>query len=196
MTLITQDYSAQLRTWRKSDIPGYAELAADPQAMKYISNGKVRTYREIETEIDRFQRLQRELGVSRWVVTRSDDNIFLGYSGLEPKELGINFGMRFQRKWWGTPWPLIGAHLALRYAFDDLNLNSVYSLTNVSHVKAIQTTMKYLNIRSLDDDIHQTPHGPHRRIIYTKALFDANREKNEARIERVLHRHLRIERMV
>ncbi|OKA17451.1 GNAT family N-acetyltransferase [Pseudomonas versuta] len=195
MTLITYGYSAHLRTWRKSDIPGYAELAADSQVMKYISNGKVRTYREIETEVDRFQQLQRELGISRWVVTRSDDNIFLGYSGLEPKEFGINFGMRFQRKWWGTPWPLIGAHLALRHAFDDLNLNSVYSLTNVSHVKAIQTTMKYLNIRSLDDDIHQTPYGPHRRIIYTKALFDANREKNEARIERVLHRYLRMERM-
>lgn len=189
-TVITQNFNITLRHWQDSDIEGYATLGTDPGAMKYISNGQIRNRSQIEKEVSDFRHLQQASGFSRWAATLGTQDVFLGYAGFEKKDLGINFGMRFLRRWWGTPWPFITGHLALCHAFDTLEFSSVYTLTNILHSKAIRMNMKYLNIETLDNDVHTTLFGPHQRIIYTRKSFEAARQKNELRIARFLNHRL------
>ena len=75
---------------------------------------------------------------------------------------------------------------ALTHAFDVLGLDEVYTLTNLKNLKAINMNMKYLHLKSLDDGIFDTPHGPHQRIIYTQKLFNQVRESNEDKIVKLV----------
>ncbi|MCC3704958.1 GNAT family N-acetyltransferase [Rouxiella badensis] len=179
---ISQDYNVTLRTWEPEDVKGYSEMASNQEVMKFISSGKPRTKETIEQEIARFRASQEQYGFSRWAATLGEEHRFMGFAGFEKKEYGINFGMRYDSQWWGTPWPFIAGHLALSYAFDKLGLEEVYTLTNIKNVKAINMNMKYLGLKTLDDGIFETEFGPHQRIILTQKLFQSVREMNEGKI--------------
>lgn len=168
--------------WEPEDVAGYSAMAANQEVMKYISSGQPRSQEVIDQEIARFRASQEQYGFSRWSATLGDENRFLGFAGFEKKEYGINFGMRYDHPWWGTPWPFIAGHLALTHAFDVLNLAEVYTLTNIKNVKAINMNMKYLQLDHLEDDIFDTKFGPHQRIIYTRERFQEVRKANEGKI--------------
>ncbi|NIF24719.1 GNAT family N-acetyltransferase [Candidatus Pantoea multigeneris] len=183
---IISGFNVTLRMWKPEDVAGYMAMAANQEVMKYISNGEARTQDVIEREIERFRASQQMFGFSRWAATNGEEKHFMGFAGFEKKEYGINFGMRYDTQWWGTPFPFISGHLALTHAFDELGLDEVYTLTNVKNAKAINMNMKYLQLKTLKDDVLNTEFGPHQRIIYTKALFESVRESNEAKIEKLL----------
>lgn len=183
---IIAKHNITLRTWESEDVDRYAAMVTKPEVMKYISSGETRTRDVIEKELERFRASQQAYGFSRWAATLGKNHTFMGFAGFEKKEYGINFGMRYDQQWWGTPWTFIAGHLALTHAFDNLNLDEVYTLTNVNNTKAINMNMKYLNLKTLQEDIIETPYGPHQRIIYTKSRFESVRAANEIKIGKLM----------
>lgn len=184
---IIQDYNVTLRMWKPEDVIGYTTMAKDQQVMKFISSGEARSKEIIEQEIARFRASQEEHGFSRWAATLGEECRFMGFAGFERKEFGINFGMRYDHPWWGTPWPFIAGHLALSHAFDTLGIDEVYTLTNIKNIRAINMNMKYLHLKTLDEDIIDSNHGPQQRIIYTKKLFQQVRASNEDKIIKLVN---------
>lgn len=183
---IIQDYNVTLRMWEPEDVEGYFAMASNEQVMKFISSGQSRTREVVEQEVARFRASQEQYGFSRWAATFGEDKQFIGFAGFEKKEHGINFGMRYDEPWWGTPWPFIAGHLALTHAFDTLKLDQVYTLTNIKNVKAINMNMKYLRLEQLTDGIFDSEFGPHQRIIFTQERFQEVREVNEGKIIKLM----------
>lgn len=179
---IIQDYNVTLRMWEPEDVQGYSEMAANQEVMKFISSGKPRTKDTVEQEIARFRASQEQYGFSRWAAVLGEEQRFIGFAGFEKKEHGINFGMRYDEPWWGTPWPFIAGHLALSHAFDVLKLDQVYTMTNIKNVKAINMNLKYLQLEELTDGIFDSEYGPHQRIIFRQERFQQVRKANEGKI--------------
>ncbi|WNJ95231.1 GNAT family N-acetyltransferase [Vibrio ruber] len=187
--VICSKYGITLRKWNDEDIQGYATLASDEENMKFISSGHARTIDIIKDEVERFRQNQEQKGWARWVVSQGPSAPFMGYAGFEEKQFGINFGMRYLPKYWGTPWTYLAGHTALCWAFDVLGFTSVYTLTNIKHTRAIQMNLKYLNLDRDQCRVVSTPFGDHLKIDYDRDNFFKVRDKNESTAQK-LHQYI------
>lgn len=186
-TEIISLHGLTLRTWDAADIQGYASLVSDSETMQFISAGTTRTEQDAAAEVATFQEAHAKQGWSRWAVSLGLGSPFIGYAGFAEKEWGINFGMRFLKPYWGTPYPFTTAHMAVTYAFETLGFEKVYTLTNLKHTAALNMNKKLLNLEVLPDCIIETPFGPHVKIDVTKQKILEVRAKNAARIESLIN---------
>lgn len=177
-------YNVHLRTWDQNDIEGYAELLSDPQTMQYISAGTTRDRTAAAAEIEGFQQEIAQQGWSRWAVSLGLDSPFIGYAGFCEKEYGINFGNRFLKKYWGTPYPFTAIHLALEHGFLRLGFDQIYTLTNVKHQRALEMNRAFLHLPHISGTVIETPFGPHLKVDLTRERFMEISPLNRARIDR------------
>lgn len=181
-------YNVYLRTWDQDDIEGYAELLGDPQTMQYISAGTPRNRDAAAAEIARFQQEIAKQGWSRWAVSLGLDSPFIGYAGFAEKEYGINFGNRFLKKYWGSPYPFAAIHLALEHGFLQLGFDQIYTLTNIKHHRALEMNRAFLHLPQISGTVLETPFGPHLKVDLTRERFMEISPLNRARIDRFSRR--------
>jgi RimJ/RimL family protein N-acetyltransferase len=181
-------YNVYLRTWDQDDIEGYAELLGDPQTMQYISAGTTRNRDTAAAEITRFQQEIAQQGWSRWAVSLGLDSPFIGYAGFAEKEYGINFGNRFLKKYWGSPYPFTAIHLALEHGFLQLGFDQIYTLTNIKHHRALEMNRAFLHLPEISGTVMETPFGPHLKVDLTRERFMEISPLNRARIDRFSRR--------
>ncbi len=181
-------YNVHIRSWDDEDIAGYTELLSDPDAMKFISAGTTRGMTDAANEIATFKKEITEQSWSRWAVSIGLQGSFIGYAGFAQKEYGINFGNRFLKKYWGTPYPFIAIHLALEYGFQHLGFEQIYTLTNIQHHRALEMNRAFLHAPQLAGQVIETPYGPHVKIDLTRERFREIRPANLARIDRFSRR--------
>lgn len=177
-----------IRTWQSADIPSYANLIGDAKTMCYISSGATRTHTQARNEIAQFDREQQQQGWSRWAVSLAPDGPFIGYAGFAQKPLGINFGMRFLKDYWGTLSPFTTAQLALTHGFETLGFTHVHTLTNTKHRAALNMNKRFLQLNKLPDTIIETPFGPHLKIDITREYFRSITSHNASRLQSAYRR--------
>lgn len=186
-------YNVHLRTWNEDDIDGYTQLISDPETMQFISSGATRNRSIAATEIENFQKEITAQGWSRWAISLGKDAPFIGYAGFAKKDLGINFGNRFLKRYWGTPYPFTAIHLALDYGFTHFNFKSIYTLTNIKHTRAIEMNRAFLHEPEASGSIIETPYGPHLKIDLSREkyaeIYDLNRAKIDVFSKRMLRQH-------
>lgn len=190
-TTLSSLYNVHLRTWTTTDIAGYSKLISDPETMQFISSGKTRSPAMAAAEIESFQHEISKHGWSRWAVGLGENAPFIGYAGFAKKELGINFGNRFLKKYWGTPYPFTAIYLALDYGFTHFNFKSIYTLTNIKHTRAIEMNRAFLHQPEASGTVIQTPYGPHLKIELTREKHAEIRDLNRAKIDIFSRRMLR-----
>lgn len=181
-------YNVHIRSWDDQDIKGYTELLSDPEAMKFISAGTTRDMAAATNEISTFKKEMADQNWSRWAVSIGLEGSFIGYAGFAKKEYGINFGNRFLRKYWGTPYPFIAIHLALEYGFKHLGFEKIYTLTNIQHHRALEMNRAFLHAPHIAGQVIETPYDPHVKIDLTCERFKEISPANLARIERFSRR--------
>jgi len=184
----SQLHNVHIRSWDDQDIEGYADLLADPEAMKFISAGTTRGRDAAANEISVFTKELIDQDWSRWAVSLGVEGSFIGYAGFAKKEYGINFGNRFLRKYWGTPYPFIAIHLALEYGFQCLGFEQVYTLTNIHHHRALEMNRAFLHMPAVAGEVIDTAYGPHIKIDLTRERFQEIRLANVERITRFSRR--------
>lgn len=175
-------HNVYIRSWDDQDVEGYTELLSDPEAMKFISAGSTRDRAAAINEISTFKKEIAEQNWSRWAVSIGLDGPFIGYAGFSKKEHGINFGNRFLKKYWGTPYPFIAIHLALEYGFLHVGFDRIYTLTNVNHHRALEMNKAFLHMPELTGEVMETAFGPHTKIDLTCERF---KEISPANLERI-----------
>lgn len=126
-----------MRDWNEADLDGYSELVADPQVMRYISDGATRGRDRAKAEIDRFRHEIRTRGWSRFVIARSDDDGFAGYMGFQEVDGEIDFGGRLLRRLWRGRIGPLGYCLTLEYGFDVLGFPSVFATVHPDNTNAL-----------------------------------------------------------
>jgi RimJ/RimL family protein N-acetyltransferase len=169
-----------LRPWTDEDLPAFAAMNADPEVMRYF---RAPLSRE---ESDKVAQLIRSTTGTQgwgWWALQVPEMEFAGFVGLSnvPFEASftpaVEIGWRLARAAWGYGYATEGAHLALRYAFDELNLERVVSFTAVENMRS-RHVMERLGMQHEQDFDHPRlighPLCRHALYAISKAQYTAN----------------------
>lgn len=137
------------RRWQESDKEPFAAMNQDQEVMQYFPD--TLSKEESDLLINRFEAHTNTKGYGIWAVEQKEDRAFIGFIGLLEVNMDVEFqgkteiGWRLDRRFWKKGFAVEGAKACLAYAFDNLGLNEVYSLTAVLN-KPSETVMKRIGM--------------------------------------------------
>lgn len=160
-----------LRRWRESDREPFAAIGADPTVMRYFPAALTRA--ESDALAARADALFEQHGYGLWALEHASSGAFLGFTGLAPMPDGVpgaggvEVGWRLGRKFWGQGYASEAARAALGFAFGELALSEVHSITAVINLPS-RAVMERLGMAFVDEFEHPrvtlgSPLRPHVR---------------------------------
>jgi 3-dehydroquinate dehydratase / shikimate dehydrogenase len=169
-----------LRPWTDEDLPAFAAMNADPEVMRYF---RAPLSREESDKVAQLIRSTTDTQGWGWWALQVPEMEFAGFVGLSnvPFEASftpaVEIGWRLARAAWGYGYATEGAYLALRYAFDELNLERVVSFTAVENMRS-RHVMERLGMQHEQDFDHPRlighPLCRHALYAISKAQYTAN----------------------
>ncbi len=122
-----------LRRWRDSDIEPFAALNADQTAMRFMPG--MMTGAETRAMVRRIREHFDAQGFGLWAVEVPGVAPFIGFVGLQRPTFEAHFtpcveiGWRLAPAYWGKGYATEAAAAALRFGFENLNLDQIVSFT-------------------------------------------------------------------
>lgn len=129
-----------------------AEINADAEVMRYIGDGRVRTFEQTAEGIERAIREWDERGHGMVSVERRDTGEYIGWVALtEPAFLpevlpAIEIGWRLGRRHWGQGFATEAAREVLRYGFETCGFDAILSIRDLRN-EASGRVMEKLGLR-------------------------------------------------
>ena len=145
-----------LRQWKSSDVDGFAKLNADPIVMENFPAPL--SYEETAASVERIKAFWKEKGFGLYAAELKNSSSFIGFIGLSSPRWESHFtpcveiGWRLAKEFWGNGYAPEGALEVLRFAFDDLKLEEVVSMTSTTNVNSMRVMEKIGMHRSVADD--------------------------------------------
>ena len=129
-----------LRRWDvDADLDVYAALCADPDVMRYIGDGSVRTRTDCAVQLEAFEKGWSGFGFGLFAVDRKDSNELIGFAGLAIPEFlpeimpAVEIGWRLSRANWGCGYATEAARAVLAFGFDMVDLERIVSVHAVGN---------------------------------------------------------------
>ena len=169
-----------LRRWRDSDREPFARLNADPEVMRHFLGPLTRD--ESDAFVDRIETRFGERGYGLWAVERTEDGVFLGFTGLAHQAFDAHFtpcveiGWRFDRFAWGHGYATEAAREALRFGFDEVGLAEIVSFTALSNAPSIRI-MERIGLNRDPRDDFDYPNMPEGHPLRRHLLYRLKREE-------------------
>jgi RimJ/RimL family protein N-acetyltransferase len=122
-----------LRRWRDSDLAPFAALNSDQTAMRFMPG--TMTLDETRAMVGRIRDHFEAYGFGAWAVEAPGVAPFIGFVGLQhvtfdaPFVPAVEIGWRLLPAYWGRGFATEAATAALRYGFEELNLDQIVSFT-------------------------------------------------------------------
>jgi RimJ/RimL family protein N-acetyltransferase len=122
-----------LRRWCDSDRLPFQQMNADPRVMEFFPASL--SLAESDALVDRAQAHFDRHGFGPFAVEVLENHFFIGFIGLSipnfdaPFMPAVEIGWRLAFDSWGRGLATEGARAVIRYAFEDLNLDSLVSFT-------------------------------------------------------------------
>lgn len=138
-----------LRQWKDEDLTDFFRLNSDPEVMEYLP--KILNNEESDNLAKKIIDLITANGWGFWAVETLSDNSFIGFVGLHEPQYDLpvkpctEIGWRMARKYWGNGYATEAGNASLEFAFNNLQLNEVYSFTSVANMKS-QAVMERLQL--------------------------------------------------
>lgn len=109
------------------------DLDSDPEVMRYITNGKTTTPKDMrDIYIPRMKSYtNHDKGWGIWKVFRKEDDLFIGWYLLRPhkdKPQEVEIGWRFKKAYWGNGYGTEGAKLFVGHVFKQDNISKVWAI--------------------------------------------------------------------
>ncbi|GAB3074997.1 GNAT family N-acetyltransferase [Micromonospora schwarzwaldensis] len=158
-----------LRRFTMADVDRLVALDADPEVMRFLTNGVPTPAATIRDEV--LPRLLAEYGrhpgLGRWAALDRLSGEFLGWLALDPSDDGVEaeLGYRLRRAAWGHGLATEGARALVRHAFDTVGVRRVWAQTMAvnDRSRAVMTRAGLRYTRTFhpvfDDPIPGTEHG-------------------------------------
>lgn len=140
-----------LRQWKRDDFSSFAEINADPEVMKFYPS--TLTENESNSMAEKIMSLITENSWGFWAAELIKEKKFIGFVGLNqpayklPVNPCVEIGWRLAKEYWGSGYATEGAIAALRFAYESLNLDEVYSFASVNNKKSVNV-MKRLGMKN------------------------------------------------
>jgi RimJ/RimL family protein N-acetyltransferase len=133
-----------LRMLRASDFDAYAEMCADPEAMRYIGDGQplgpALAWRNLAMMVGHWHLR----GYGLWAAQERSSGALVGRIGFWNPEgwPGFELGWMLRRAFWGRGYATEGARAALRFAFVELRQPHVISLIRPENAASIRVAQR------------------------------------------------------
>lgn len=134
------------RRWTDNDKEPFAKMNADQEVMEFMP--KCLTFEESNAFIYRIEEHFNTYGFGLWAVDIKETGTFIGYIGFFTAEFQSEFtpcievGWRLNRKSWNKGYATEGAKACLKYGFEELKLDEVYSFTSKLNLRSINVMKK------------------------------------------------------
>lgn len=169
-----------LRPWRDSDLPAIARMHADPRVMEFMPSLLDRV--ASDAMVSRLQARIETEGFGFWAVTAIDVADFIGFIGLNRPSFAAAFmpcveiGWRLAYEFWGRGYATEGAQMALRFAFEELELPEVVSFTAIINERS-QRVMQRLGMQHFRAEDFDHPVLPAGDRLRRHVLYRLSRER-------------------
>ncbi|MBF0695381.1 MAG: GNAT family N-acetyltransferase [Flavobacterium sp.] len=170
------------RNWDlTSDIDKMDEINSDEKVMEFFPNipTKIQTVEFIERMKKQFQ----EKGFCYFAVDKLDNNEFIGFIGLSEQTYEADFtpcidiGWRIKSNEWNKGFATEGAKKCINYAFNDLNIENVYSVAPKINVKS-EHIMTKIGMKKQYEFEHSLLKSDER--LKTCVLYKTEKNKNNS----------------
>ena len=169
---IFQSERLGFRNWEDRDLPGFIEMNADPGVMEYFPT--VRTAAQSREGMVHLQAYFSRWGFTFYAVDRLDSQEWIGFIGLKGINFeasftpGVEIGWRLQKKHWGCGFATEGALACLKYGFEVLSLDRIWSFTAVPNKRSERVMKKIgmLKIGEFDHPKLEKGHWLERHVLY------------------------------
>ena len=128
-----------LRRWKPEDLDEYSAICGDPEVMRWIGDGSVRTRSQNRDDIAAFERHWDDRGFGLFAVELRTSQGLSGFIGLSiPKFLpevlpAVEIGWRLVRTLWGKGLATEGARAAMDFGFNEIGLDRIVSICQVEN---------------------------------------------------------------
>jgi RimJ/RimL family protein N-acetyltransferase len=138
-----------LRRWRDADRAPFADLNADAVVREFLQ-GPIDRARS-DAFVDAIEAHWQAHGWGLWAVEVPGVADFIGYVGLWPADFlpsvpAVEVGWRLAREQWDHGYATEGAREALRFGFQDVDLDEIVSFTVPANVRSI-AVMERIGLR-------------------------------------------------
>jgi len=167
-----------LRRWRDSDRLPFQQMNADPRAMEFFP--ALLSPAESDTLVDRAQAHFDRHGFGPFAVELVEDSTFAGFIGLSvpnfdaPFMPTVEIGWRLAFDCWGRGLATEGARAVIRYAFEELDLDSLVSFTVPENLRSRHVIEKIGMTHDPADDFDH-PRLPEDHPMRRHVLYRLNR---------------------
>jgi RimJ/RimL family protein N-acetyltransferase len=163
-----------LRRWRDDDVAPFAAMNADPVVMEHF----VSTLSAEETAafVERIESAFEERGYGLWAVEVPGVASFIGFVGLAYQDFeapftpAVEVGWRLAQEHWGHGYATEGGRAAVRFAFEDLGLPDIVSMTAVGNTRSRHVMERLGLTRDPNDDFDHPAvppgHAIRRHVLY------------------------------
>ena len=134
-----------LRRMRDDDLDDIARINADPEVMRYIADGSLRSREQTAAAIRRTHRIYEIYpGLGFWVGEEKPRQKFVGVFALVyiPKTVQVEVGYRLRKSAWGRGLATEGARALVRYGMIELGLERIAGLTHPDNAGSQNVLMK------------------------------------------------------
>jgi len=172
--IVVQTNRLVLRQWRDDDRPEFSAMNADPNVMRYFPS--TLNAQESDALIDRFSGDIDSAGWGFWAAERIDTGEFIGFIGINYSAEGLPFapcvdiGWRLAAKHWGLGFATEGARGAMDYAFWQVNLNQLVSMTSVGNTASERVMQKLGMVKQAANFMHpalEDGHSLQEHLLYS-----------------------------
>jgi RimJ/RimL family protein N-acetyltransferase len=135
-----------LRDWRDADLEPFAALNADPEVMRHFRGTLSRE--QSDQFAGRIRARLAENGWGLWAVEVLGGPEFIGFVGLAEQTFEAHFtpaieiGWRLARAAWGHGYAPEGARAVVDFAFGELGLDEIVSITTVGNANSRRVMTK------------------------------------------------------
>jgi len=170
-----------LRRWREEDVLPFAAINADPEVMRWISDGSVHDEERTRAMVGMLEKHWDEEGFGLFAVQLRETGALAGFTGLAvprfmPEVLpAVEVGWRLGRSFWGRGLATEAARAALRFGFHDRGLDRVISLVQTGNGPSERVTAK-LGMRLERELISSRSGRPTQVFALTRAEYAAREQ--------------------
>ena len=138
-----------LRQWKDEDYPKFAVLNADSSVMEFFP--KPLSRQESDDLTDNLRSLISQHGWGFWALELKDNGEFIEFTGLNIFKANLPFspcvevGWRLSKRCWGFSSAPEAASESLRFAFENLELDEVFSFTTLRNLRS-QSVMRKIGM--------------------------------------------------
>lgn len=145
------------RDWKEQDLKEFRIMNKDIRVMKYFPN--TLTEQETDAFYHRIQDEFKNYGYGLYAVETKHNSEFIGFLGFHRATFKATFtpcveiGWRLKFEAWGNGYATEGAKACLKYGFESLNFQEIYSFTAKTNFQS-ENVMKKIGMSKITEFKH------------------------------------------